>query len=84
MARAQETFTIDVEYTDTMAGDANYTWVKRATLTLPVGLSNRAIMRRAKAAMGLSGVRGRAYSNGDMWELRPYRSATVMFANVRY
>ena len=79
-----DTFTLDVEYTDTFGGEANYCWVRRETLELPTGLSNTAIMRRAKAAMGLSGVKGKSYSHGDMWEFRPYRSATVMFANVRY
>jgi hypothetical protein len=77
------TFKLDVEYTDTFDGEANYSWVKRETLDLPHKLSDRAIMRRAKAAMGLSGVRGRSYSHGDMWEFRPYRSCTVMFATVQ-
>lgn len=79
-----ETFEIDVEYTDTFGGEANYSWVKRETLTLPVGLSDLAIMRRAKSAMGLNGARGRSYSHGDMWEFRPYGCCTVMFASVRY
>lgn len=81
---ATETFTLDVEYTDTFGGEANYCWVNRDTLELPIGLSDKAIMRRAKKAMGLSGMRGRHRYNGDMWEFRPYRSCTVMFANVRY
>jgi hypothetical protein len=37
------------------------------------------LMRRAKAAMGLTGVRGRTNELGDMIEFRPYRSCTVMF-----
>lgn len=77
-------FTLDVEYTDTFGGQANYCWVKRAELELPEGLSNREVMKRCKAAMGLTGMRGRSYSNGDSWEFRPYRCCTVMFANVRY
>lgn len=79
-----ETFQPDVEYTDTFGGEANYCWVDRQSLELPAGLSDLAIMRRAKAAVGLSGMRGRSYCHGDMWEFRPYGSATVMFANVRY
>lgn len=27
--------TYDVEYTDTFSGEANYTWVKRAAVTMP-------------------------------------------------
>ena len=76
-------FTLDVEYTDTFRGEANYCWVDRKQLELPEGLSDIAIMRRAKASVGLSGVRGRSYSHGDTWEFRPYRSCTVMFATVR-
>ncbi|WP_407156327.1 hypothetical protein [Bradyrhizobium sp. STM 3557] len=80
----RETFQMAVEYTDTFAGEANYCWVKRATLTLRVGSSDRAIMRAAKAAMGLSNVRGRLDSHGDSFEFRPYRSATVMFVSTVY
>jgi hypothetical protein len=65
------TFTMDVEYTDTYGGDANYCWVRRAELTLPTGISDRAIVRRAKAAMGLSGVRGRMADYGDSFDFRP-------------
>jgi len=36
-------------------------------------------MRRAKAAMGLSGVRGVTASLGDGYEFRPYGMATVLF-----
>lgn len=79
-----ETFEINVEYTDTFGGEANYCWVKRATLTLPKGISNRAIMRRAKAAIGLSGMRGKSNCSGDFFEFRPYGSCTVMFATVAY
>ena len=79
-----ETFTVDVEYTDTFGGEANYCWVKRATLTLPVGISDRAIMRRAKAAMGLTGMRGRTESQGDGFRFVPYGSCTVMFAQTVY
>jgi hypothetical protein len=78
------TFTMDVEYTDTYGGDANYCWVRRAELTLPTGISHRAIVRRAKAAMGLSGVRGRMADYGDSFDFRPYRSCTVMFITTRY
>ncbi|MDX3966145.1 MAG: hypothetical protein QHD01_06035 [Bradyrhizobium sp.] len=83
-AKARETFTMDVEFTDTFGGEANYSWVKRATLTFPVGASDRAIMRAAKQAMGLSTVRGRLDKHGDSFDFRPYRSATVMFVSTRH
>lgn len=79
-----DTYTIECEYTDTFAGEANYCWVRRATIEIPHGTTGRAIVRRAKAALGLTGVRGRMESHGEFWEFRPYRSATVAFFNVRY
>jgi hypothetical protein len=87
--------TYTIEYTDTFAGEANYSWVKRASVTMPElthygydglhGYSrankifNRELMKRAKAKTGSTGVRGRTYRHGDMIEFRPYRSCTVMF-----
>lgn len=73
-----------VEYTDTFGGEANYSWVKRASIQTPScdyrSPSYRStLMRRAKAAMGLSGVRGVTYWHGDMAEFRPYRMCRVMF-----
>lgn len=89
----------DVEYTDTYGGEANYSWVRRATVTVPElthygydggqgyaranRIANRELMKAAKAAMGLTGVRGVTYHHGDMSEFRPYRSCTVMFINFR-
>ncbi len=87
----------NIEYTDTFAGEANYCWVRRASIVMPElthygydGATNyakasrvydRELMRRAKAAMGLTGVRGESTNYGDMREFRPYRSATVMFVS---
>ena len=71
----------DVEYTDTFAGEANYCWVKRATISVPEDAKRSTIMRRAKAAMGLSGLRGESVNYGDTIEFRPYRMCcTVLFA----
>ena len=84
-----------VEYTDTFAGEANYCWVKRASVSMP-GLTHygydgatnyckankvyqRELMKRAKAAVGLTGARGRVASYGELIEFRPYGCATVLF-----
>jgi hypothetical protein len=74
-----------VEYTDTFGGEANYCWVRRATVPAPSAewgtrAHRQALMRAAKAAVGLTGARGRvdAYSHDDI-AFYPYRSATVMF-----
>lgn len=87
----------NVEYTDVFNGEANYCWVKRATVAMPElthygydGGTNyakasrvydRELMRKAKAAVGLTGVRGKRDDWGDTLEFRPYRSATVMFVS---
>ena len=87
--------TYNIEYTDTFGGEANYCWVKRARVSMPElthygydGGTNyvkanrvftRELMRKAKAEIGLTGVRGVRYDHGDMIEFRPYGSCTVMF-----
>ena len=82
------------EYTDTFGGEANYSWVRRATISVPEWSAfrdwdgngrrepkayQRTVMRRAKAALGLSGVRGRTLSIGDSYEFRPYNTACVLY-----
>lgn len=85
----------EIEYTDTFGGEANYCWVKRATVTMPElthygydGGANyvcanrtfeRELMKRAKAEMGLTGVRGKREEWSDCLVFRPYGSATIMF-----
>lgn len=73
-----------VEYTDTFGGEANYCWVKRAEFTLDGAASRTAILRKAKALMGLSGVKGRLDDYGDSYAFRPYGSCTVLFVNTEY
>ena len=89
--------TYDVEFTDTFGGEAHYCWVKRAKISMPEltaygydGGTNYAsanrrfekvLMRKAKAAVGITGLRGRKESYGDMIAFYPYRTCTVMFVN---
>jgi len=68
-----------VEFTDTYGGEANYSWVDRASFKGSAGLSNREIVRMAKKELGLTGVRCKRTKLGEMIELRPIGSATVMF-----
>lgn len=91
--------THDVEYTDTFGGEANYAWVRRHSVTMPElthygydGGTNyakankiyeRELMRRAKAAVGLTGVRGVSSWHGDQGEFRPYGMCTVLFITHR-
>ncbi len=77
-------FKVDCEYTDTFGGEANYCWCRREQLELPDKISDLALVRRAKAALGLSGIKGRMFRYGDMWEFRPYNSCTIAFFIVRF
>ncbi len=94
-------YTYDVEYTDTFGGQANYCWVRRATVTVPElthygytgsadgsyaradRIARRELVKAAKRAVGVTGMRGRTYGNGDQIEFRPYRHATVLFITFR-
>ena len=73
--------TYDVEYTDTFGGEANYGWVRRYEVA---GKTDRQVMRRAKAAVGLTGVRGRVSRMCHGFAFYPYGSATVMFVTVAW
>lgn len=78
------TFQVEIEYTDTYGGEANYSWVRRKTLTLPTDISDRALVRRAKAEMGLSGFRCRREDWGDAIALYPHGTCTVLFISTVY
>lgn len=91
--------TYTVEYTDTFGGEANYSWVRSATISMPElthygydgstsyskanKIANRELMRKAKAAVGLTGVRGRRETWGDTEVFYPYGSATVLFVSFK-
>ena len=70
-----------VEYTDTFGGEANYSWLRRYEIETKQDASRAAVMRAAKSAAGLSGVRGRTEDRGDMLRFVPFRSCTVLFVN---
>jgi len=72
------------EHTDTFAGEANYVWVIREEISLPDQASDLSVVRAAKAALGLSGVRCRRSDLGDLLELRPYGSCSVVFISPLY
>ena len=84
----------EVEYTDTFGGEPNYCCVKRATIHVPEwnhfkGWDGNGriepkgyqacVMRRAKAAVGLTGVKGVTYDVGDGYEFRPRGINAVLF-----
>ena len=72
------------EFTDTMGGEANYSWVRRADFELPDNASDLAIVRRAKGELGITGLRCKRCDLGETIELRPYGSCTVAFISPSY
>ena len=87
--------TYNYEYTDTFSGEANYSWVKRGSITMPelthygydglygygkaVRIMERELVKKVKAELGLTGVRCKRETYGDTLELRPCGSNTVIF-----
>lgn len=76
--------TIQFEYTDAFGGEANYSWVEREELQLPASISDRALVRRAKAWAGLTGCRCTVSNYGDLIDIRPRGSCTVLFVSTVY
>jgi hypothetical protein len=70
---------LNFEHTDTFAGESNYSRVRRKTIETSDTLSDRAIVRRAKAWAGLSGIRSRVEKFGDMIAIRPAGICHVVF-----
>lgn len=86
-----------VQYTDTLSGEANYAWERRASIAMPElthygytgsadgsyakanRLYERQLMRKAKAAVGITGARGKKENYGGMLAFVPYRSCTILF-----
>jgi len=66
-----------IEVTDTFGGEANYCWVKRQTL--PVTLTPRQLVRRAKAFAGFTGMRCRVENFGDSLQITPSGLCQVCF-----
>lgn len=75
------TCNIHYEITDTFAGDANYSWVKRGVIKgkEKESFSNLAAVRRVKREIGWAGIRCKTMDCGDKIELRPYGECIVCF-----
>jgi hypothetical protein len=73
-----------VEYTDMFGGEANYSWVKRATVEYSGKPGELPLVRVAKAAIGLTGVRCRREEWGEAIVLRPCGSCTIAFITPIY
>lgn len=79
---ARDTITWNCELTDTFAGEANYSWVRRATVTLPADASQRSIVRAVNQALRIDS-RVNTESDGDGYTLRVRGACMVAFAHPR-
>ena len=71
---------MQIELTDTFCGEANYSWVKRReNVQFREDAKDAEIKRITKREIGLSGVKGKWTSFGDMLEFRPYGVCQVLF-----
>ena len=69
---------INLELTDTFGGEPNFSWVRRYQIPAIPGESERATIRRAKRAAGLTGRHKKA-SYGDMIAITPSSECIVLF-----
>lgn len=70
-----------VEMTDTFGGEANYSWVKRASFNYADDVSDLALVRRVKRWAGISRLKCTVDNFGDMIAIKPVRSPVVVFIN---
>jgi len=91
--------TYQIEITDTFGGEANYSWVKRSTVTMPelthygydgatnYGKANktynRELVRKAKSYAGWSNVSCVVDNYGDTIQITPRGSCVTMFVVYR-
>ena len=73
-----------VEYTDTLGGDANYSWCERETVSLSDCATDRQIVLACKNAVGLSGVKCDRQEWGEGIMLHPRGECTVVFIYPQY
>lgn len=76
-------YTYEVTYTDLFSGDPNYSWVNRYVIETD-SVNQSVIMRLAKKAAGLTGLRGVTTSTdgGCLMKFKPYNMATVLFVQL--
>lgn len=86
-----------LEITDTFGGEANYSWLRRHSLTMPdlthygydgsqgYAKANksyrRQLVKKAKALAGWTGLRCEVTDFGDTIEIRPRGACLVAFVN---
>ena len=70
---------VNIEITDTFAGEANYSWVCRYTLDLPDMCTTDYVVRQVKRHIDWTGKRCVRENFSDMVVLRPRGECIVCF-----
>ena len=73
---------VNIEITDTFSGEANYSWVNRASFDMPDNASTRQILKRVRDHFGIS---CRLYKVLDTFDLLRYNfqgQCVCMFITV--
>lgn len=70
---------INIEITDTYAGESNYSWVKREKIESKKVLSDLAIVRRVKKMAGWTNIRCEVENYGDKLVIRPRGICQIAF-----
>jgi len=74
--------TFNIELTDTFQGESNYSWVKRDQLTTKD--TKRAIIQKAKAWAGFTGIRCVVDDFGDTISIKPNGICQIAFITFDY
>ena len=61
--------TFQAEVTDTFNGEANYSWIRRATFEAPADAPDRQLVKMAKEVLGMTGTRCRRSTYGNTIQL---------------
>ena len=72
---------VSVVQTDTFGGEANYSWANRYEFAINSEASQRNIVRRAKALVGMTGVKSDTYDYGDSLTIKPRGYNQVIFVD---
>lgn len=67
-----------IEMTDTFNGEANYCWLRRATIDAPADASSQTLIRRAKKVLSIKG-RHRTSDFGDLIRLDMVGACICLF-----
>ncbi len=70
---------VELEFTDTIGGDANYSWVNRDTIEVLENISDSSLIKIAKKQMGIDLRHKTPIVAGDFIRLDFYKSNTVLF-----